>query len=64
MDFARPTCRFLRIYQADTLSMRAAPDSHEATQTCRMRGMKDGVKTMPEKLVITGTVPAAVCCMA
>ena len=52
-DLASSTWRFLRRYQALTLSISAAPTVHEATQTCSRRGMNDGVKTTCQKSVMT-----------
>ena len=52
-DLASSTWRFLSRYHALTLSIRAAPTVHDATQTCSRRGMNDGVKTTSQKSVIT-----------
>src|SRR5678809_1010306 len=57
-DLARSMWRFLSRYQELTLSIRAAPTVHDAMNTCMILGMNDGVKTTPQKLVITARVGA------
>ena len=57
-DLASSTWRFLRRYQALTLSISAAPTVHDATNTCISRGMNDGVKTTCQKSVMTARVGA------
>jgi hypothetical protein len=49
-------------YQAPTLATRAAPAVQLAKNTCRMRGMKEGVKTTSQKSVITARTGSGVSC--
>ena len=57
-DLASSTWRFLSRYHALTLSISAAPTVHDATNTCMIRGMNDGVKTTSQKLVMTARAGA------